>query len=657
MFSTILIANRGEIACRVIVTARAMGIRTVAVFSDADADALHVDMANMSVRIGPAPAAESYLKIDAIIEAAKKTGAEAIHPGYGFLSENPDFVTAVEGAGMVFIGPSADAMRKMGLKDAAKTLMEEAGVPVVPGYHCKDQDPHFLESQAQQIGYPVLIKARAGGGGKGMRKVERAGDFAAGLAGAQREAQASFGDPHVLIEKFVTSPRHIEVQIFGDSHGNVIHLFERDCSLQRRHQKVIEEAPAPGMTQELRQAMTDAAVRAGQAIAYEGAGTVEFIVDGSALRPDGFWFMEMNTRLQVEHPVTEAITGHDLVEWQIRIAAGEKLPRSQEELEIKGHAFEARVYAEDPANDFLPVTGTLDHLAFGDARIDTGVRPGDTISPWYDPLIAKIVTSGPDRGEALKAMQKALGETHVAGTITNLGFLSALCNQTDFAAGRVDTGLIEREIATLTEKVDLPETALAFAIIGALELDLSAPLAGFRLWGEAAHRVRLIYNGEAYSRRFVLHGNGDLSIESEQGRTRLEAVTKDGAWLEALVDGLSTRAEIIMGRSGPKGLPISILYEGSTYALLLPDALQGGIGSDTGDGVIFAPMTGTVRIVDIEKGDQVKKGDRLLVVEAMKMEHALTAPHDAHIGDVLCSQGDSVEGGAVLARLDASDEG
>ncbi len=460
MFSKILIANRGEIACRVIDTCRKLGVRTVAVYSDADRAARHVALADEAVHIGgPAPK-DSYLRGDAIIRAALDTGAQAIHPGYGFLSENPGFVDAVTAAGLVFIGPSADAIRAMGLKDAAKALMEKAGVPVVPGYHGDDQDGAFLRARADEIGYPVLIKAVAGGGGKGMRLVERAGDFADALASARGEAQTAFGNPAVLIEKYVTAPRHIEVQVFGDG-TNAVHLFERDCSLQRRHQKVIEEAPAPGMTPEVRAAMGAAAVRAAQAIGYAGAGTIEFIVDGSrGLRTDGFWFMEMNTRLQVEHPVTEAITGVDLVEWQLRVASGEPLPAAQDELTINGHSFEARLYAEDVPAGFLPATGRLAHLKFADeARNETGVRQGDAISPWYDPMIAKVVTWGTTRAIALGKLESALVDTEVAGTVTNIDFLIALTRHEGFRRGEVDTGLIARDMdALLSEAEAAPET-------------------------------------------------------------------------------------------------------------------------------------------------------------------------------------------------------
>ena len=488
MIKKILIANRGEIACRVIRTARDLGIATVAVYSDADRTALHVELADQAVHIGAAPVGESYLRGDRIIDAAKRTGADAIHPGYGFLSENPGFVEDVAKAGLVFVGPSADAIRAMGLKDKAKALMEQANVPVVPGYHGDNQDPAFLAAQADQIGYPVLIKARAGGGGKGMRLVSSADEFADALTSAQREAQSSFGDPACLVEKFIQNPRHIEVQVMGDGHGNVIHVFERDCSMQRRHQKVIEEAPAPDMPEDVRAAMGAAAVAAAKAVNYQGAGTVEFIVDGSGpLRSDGFWFMEMNTRLQVEHPVTEAITGLDLVALQIAVAEGQALPVSQDDITISGHAFEARLYAEDPANGFLPATGNLDILKFPNedsaVRVDTGVRQGDVISPHYDPMIAKVIVSGRSRNAALLKLSQVLDDLVVQGCVTNRAFLSALVTDADFAAGRVDTGLIERKGDALTQTGAVTANDLALAALAAMSPDKDDPFANFRLWG------------------------------------------------------------------------------------------------------------------------------------------------------------------------------
>ncbi|RUZ43739.1 biotin carboxylase N-terminal domain-containing protein, partial [Mesorhizobium sp. M7A.F.Ca.US.003.02.1.1] len=475
MFAKILIANRGEIACRVIRTARKLGVRTVAIYSDADAKSLHVEMADEAVHIGASPVGESYLRGDKIIAAALATGAQAIHPGYGFLSENPDFVDQVTAAGLIFIGPSAASIRAMGLKDAAKRLMEKAGVPVVPGYHGEAQEIVLLASKAREIGYPVLIKARAGGGGKGMRRVEHPDEFSEALSSARREAKAAFGDDRVLVEKYVDKPRHIEVQVFGDNLGNVVHLYERDCSAQRRHQKVIEESPAPGMTPALRKAMTEAAVKAAKAINYSGAGTIEFIVDASqGLKADRFWFMEMNTRLQVEHPVTEMVTGTDLVEWQLRVASGEKLPKTQSEIALVGHAFEARIYAEDAAKGFLPATGTLHHLKFPDAapqgatmRIETGVRAGDAISPYYDPMIAKLVVHATDRQAALEALGAALSRTEVAGSTVNTAFLAALAADPDFAAGDVDTSLIARHQTALTEIAPPTGETIAAAAVAA----------------------------------------------------------------------------------------------------------------------------------------------------------------------------------------------
>jgi len=510
MFERILIANRGEIACRVMKTARRLGVETVAVYSDADRDALHVALADQAVHIGPSAPADSYLRADAIIRAALDTGAEAIHPGYGFLSENPDFVEAVTAAGLVFIGPSADAIRAMGLKDAAKRLMEEAGVPVVPGYHGDDQTDANLAPVAGKIGYPVMIKAVAGGGGKGMRRVARAADFAEALESARSEALNAFGNDAVLIEKYIDKPRHIEVQVFGDG-KDAVHLFERDCSLQRRHQKVIEEAPAPGMTPEMRAAMGEAAVRAARAVAYKGAGTVEFVGDArDGLRPDRFWFMEMNTRLQVEHPVTEMITSVDLVEWQLRVAAGAPLPCTQEALSLSGHAIEARIYAEDVPGGFLPATGTLSHLSFGAAaRADSGVRAGDAISPFYDPMIAKLIVRGETRALALSRLAQALRETRIAGSVTNLDFLGALVRQPDFVAGDVDTGLIERNLDRLGNTPPPPAGIIALAALAAAGLHLPGGWAqGFTLWEPLVQSVAIAHEGERIIPRIRSLGTG-----------------------------------------------------------------------------------------------------------------------------------------------------
>jgi 3-methylcrotonyl-CoA carboxylase alpha subunit len=703
MFSKILIANRGEIACRIIRTARRLGIRTVAVYSDADRQARHVLLADEAVHIGPSAVRESYLVGEKIIAAALATGAEAIHPGYGFLSENPDFVEAVDKAGITFIGPSAASIRAMGLKDAAKRLMEKAGVPVVPGYHGDNQEAGFLKDQADKIGYPVLIKASAGGGGKGMRRVDASADFAAALESCRREAKSSFGDDKVLIEKYILSPRHIEVQVFGDSFGRVVHLFERDCSLQRRHQKVIEEAPAPGMSEAVRAAMTEAAIKAAQAVKYQGAGTIEFIVDGSgALRPDGFWFMEMNTRLQVEHPVTEAITGFDLVEWQLLVASGEPLPAEQGDITIHGHAVEARLYAEDPAAGFLPQAGRIDHLAFGAGagiRIDDGVVGGDAVSPFYDPMIAKVISHGTTREDALGGLGNALGETHIAGLATNRDFLRALSVDATFRAGRMDTGLIERELEALVRKPELSENAILVAAMAALSIDPSAPHIGFRQWGAAAHRVVFLHDGERLERRLMADSNGyrltggeaearfsEVSvsfgappsalpgISPSRGEIGVEAAAHShspplrGRCREATEGGAPNTALAISARTlsngvaatllarvvltpGRAGTSVSVLLDREAFVFVHPDPLAGSDAAHGGSGDVVAPMTGAVRLVDVKPGDQVKAGDRLLVMEAMKMEHTLKAPRDGEVEAVLCTEGGQAEGGAVLVRL------
>ncbi len=645
MFERILIANRGEIACRVMATAHRLGVSSVAVYSDADAGAKHVAMADTAVRIGPAPVAESYLRGDAIIEAALATGAQAIHPGYGFLSENPAFVDAVTGAGLVFIGPPASAIRAMGLKDAAKALMTGAGVPVVPGYHGADQDDRLLAEEAGRIGWPVLIKAVAGGGGKGMRRVERAQDFAAALASARGEARAAFGNDAVLIEKYVTAPRHIEMQVFGDAHGGAVHLFERDCSLQRRHQKVIEEAPAPGMTAEMRAAMGEAAVQAARAIGYVGAGTVEFIVDGSrGLRPDGFWFMEMNTRLQVEHPVTEAITGVDLVEWQLRVAAGEPLPKRQDELAIRGHAFEARLYAEDPARGFLPAIGRLTHLEFpAGLRVDSGVRAGDEISPWYDPMIAKVISHGPTRDTALAALARGLEGTRVAGSITNLGFLARLARNSAFMAGEVDTGLIEREAEVLTAPApaDADVTATA-ALAAAGLLGGGDPLRGFTLW---APLVRMIPLGETGLRVEVL-GPGRFRIE---GRA-LAVTAEDGEVVISGGDGPPRRLGVVATPA-----TITVFDRAEAHVFALPDPLAAGAETSAGGNEIRAPMPGLVKHLAATAGAAVARGDVLVVLEAMKMEHALAAPRDGVVAEVHVAAGAQVTDGTLLLALEPED--
>ncbi|SEQ39279.1 acetyl/propionyl/methylcrotonyl-CoA carboxylase subunit alpha [Thalassovita taeanensis] len=645
MFNKILIANRGEIAVRVARTAQAMGVGVVAVYSDADAAAAHVAVADEAVHIGGSAPAQSYLRGDVIIRAALDTGAQAIHPGYGFLSENPEFVDAVEAAGLVFIGPSAAAIRAMGLKDAAKVLMEEAGVPVVPGYHGANQDPEHLAGAAEAIGYPVLIKAVAGGGGKGMRLVEEPAAFQAALESAQSEARTAFGNESVLIEKFVEKPRHIEVQVFGDG-TRAVHLFERDCSLQRRHQKVIEEAPAPGMTEVMRAAMGRAAVTAAEAIGYKGAGTIEFIVDGSdGLRPDGFWFMEMNTRLQVEHPVTEAITGVDLVEWQLRVAAGESLPMQQDELRIGGHSFEARLYAEDVPKGFLPATGTLAHLVFpAGARADSGVRAGDAISPFYDPMIAKLITHGPTRDVALARMKAALADCQVAGTVTNLGFLSALCADAGFAAGDVDTGLIGRNLETLVvaPAPGVCDKALA-ALAGLGLLDGVGPV-GFSLWEPMARSVTLSFDGEAFDAvvRAVSAEHHLVEIEGVQ----VEARRVGGHWL---LDGARAAPVVVTG-------DLVTVFAQAGLGFTVVDPLDVAASGAAAGNLIEAPMPGLVKAVFAVAGQAVQEGDRLAVLEAMKMEHSLLAARDGIVAEVLVSAGAQVEAGAALIRLEEADE-
>ncbi|NRP84835.1 Acetyl-/propionyl-coenzyme A carboxylase alpha chain [Ensifer adhaerens] len=660
MFSKILIANRGEIACRIIRTARRLGVRTVAVYSDADIGAMHVALADEAIHIGAAAAGESYLSKEKIIAAAGRANAEAIHPGYGFLSENADFAEAVETAGLVFIGPSPGSIRAMGLKDAAKALMERAGVPVVPGYHGERQEPGFLIEQAGSIGFPVLIKARAGGGGKGMRRVDRPDDFPAALEAAKREAKSAFGDDAVLIEKYLIQPRHIEIQVFGDSQGNVVHLFERDCSLQRRHQKVIEEAPAPGMTQEMRSAMGGAAVRAARAIDYRGAGTVEFIVDVSdGLSPDHFFFMEMNTRLQVEHPVTEAIAGVDLVEWQLRIAGGEPLPKTQAELAINGWAFEARIYAEDPSRGFLPATGTLSHLRFpdGDVRIDAGVREGDSITPHYDPLIAKLTVHAPDRQAALARLTRALEQTQVAGATTNLDFLIRLSRQPDFFAGRPDTGLIDREAEALTSAQQPDDAALAIAAIveagGFARLDGSDPwhaLGAWQLWGEMSRPVTLHFGSGQTNCRVIAKG-GQLFSVAFDDRTIPVRLMADGNGVRRVeIDGRQSSVDIFEASHG-----MTLFLDGRTHHFHRLDPLDGGEEATAGGDRLIAPMPGLVKIVRVREGEAVAKGQALIIMEAMKMELTLTAMRDGVVESLHVGEGDQTSESAVLLLLRPED--
>lgn len=668
MFTTILIANRGEIACRVAATARKLGIKTIAVYSDADAQSKHVESCDVAVRIGPAAASESYLRGDVILEVAKRYGAQAIHPGYGFLSENEGFALACEQAGIAFVGPPAGAIAAMGSKAAAKSLMEEAGVPLVPGYHGENQAPAFLRQQADAIGYPVLIKASAGGGGKGMRVVEASLDFETALASCQRESRASFGDDRVLIERYLQKPRHIEIQIFADQHGQCIYLFERDCSIQRRHQKVIEEAPAPEMSASIRQAMGEAAVKAAQAVDYVGAGTVEFIVE-----PNGqFYFMEMNTRLQVEHPVTEMITGLDLVEWQFRVAAGEPLPLTQEQLQLTGHAIEARIYAENTEKGFLPSIGRLTHVAWpkhvnfthGEVRVDAGVRCGDEISPYYDPMIAKLIVWGATREQARQRMQRALSQTQIVGVHTNVNFLSRVMADEAFAMADLDTGLIERRSKTLFAQARpasdfvlacgvvavLSEESVAQRLDGSRAEEMNDPWSlqdGWRLNGdycrdfvwidaEATRRVRLSMTGhsrcvEIDERRYEISWNAE---RMPNGAQQLELRLKD--WCQVATVKKQDRR-------------VDIFAEGSHAVLILQDPLtQSILGEVNITGGLTAPMPGKIIAVHVEAGQHVKQGDALIVMEAMKMEHVVFAPRDGVIKEVLFGVGEQVSEGAAL---------
>jgi 3-methylcrotonyl-CoA carboxylase alpha subunit len=654
---TLLVANRGEIACRIFSTARAMGIRTVAVHSEADANALHVRMADEAHLVGPAAARDSYLRIDRILAAAKASGADAIHPGYGFLSENADFAEAVAAAGLIFVGPPAAAIRAMGSKSAAKALMEKAGVPLVPGYHGEDQDPELLAREATRIGYPVLIKASAGGGGKGMKVVERAEDFAATLASAKREAASSFGDDRVLIERYLTRPRHIEVQIFADTHGETVHLFERDCSVQRRHQKVIEEAPAPGMTAERRAAMGRAAVEAARAVGYVGAGTVEFIAEG-----DAFFFMEMNTRLQVEHPVTEAITGEDLVEWQIRVARGEALPCRQEDLAVSGHAVEARLYAEDADRDFLPQTGRLDHLAFpAGVRVDAGVATGDVVSHHYDPMIAKLIVHAASRDEALAKLADALAGTEVMGLVTNRGFLERILRHAEFVGATHDTGFIARNADDLFAPAAADDRLAVIAALAVLEREQAtmshAPTDPHSPWGAAG---AWCMNLPARSDVGLRDGGGEIStLTFDRFAGRLTRVTADGAIevaatlhpdgrLDARLGGtrLAARAVFVGDR-------VAVFTGRDQASFTLVDPRAGDDAHHHHADRLVAPMPGSVVQVLVEAGAAVAKGDALVVVEAMKMEHVIRAPHDGVVERVDVAVGDVVADGTELVVMAA----
>ncbi|HEX2889095.1 acetyl/propionyl/methylcrotonyl-CoA carboxylase subunit alpha [Vineibacter terrae] len=687
MFTKILIANRGEIACRVIRTARRMGVRTVAVYSDADRNARHVAMADEAIHIGPSAARESYLVADRLIAAAQATGAQGVHPGYGFLSENASFADACAAAGIAFIGPPASAIRAMGSKSEAKKLMEAAKVPLVPGYHGDDQSPELLAHEAARIGYPVLIKASAGGGGKGMRVVESAAKFAEALAGAKREAKAAFADDHVLVEKYLTRPRHIEVQVFGDTHGNCLYLFERDCSIQRRHQKVIEEAPAPGMTAERRKAMGEAAVAAARAIGYVGAGTVEFIADESG----DFYFMEMNTRLQVEHPVTEMITGQDLVEWQLRVACGEPMPLTQEALAIDGHAFEVRLYAEDPSRNFLPSVGTLKHLALprrgAGVRVDTGVRAGDAVTPYYDPMIAKIIVHGRDRDAALLRLQRALAETEVVGVRTNTALLARIAAHPAFAAGDVDTGFIERHKAVVLPKAaPADDRVVALATLARLlewrreAADRAAASAeptspwhrvdGWRLngaghdevrWKDADRDIAVM----AYYRRAAgaspSAAVGAIDCRLQVGGTALDAsavLARDGSFRATLGEAVAS-ARVVRQVANDGGVDYVVFADGSVggraLRLVDPRDVSAADADSLHSGGLKAPMPGKIIDVKVKEGETVSRGQPVVVLEAMKMEHTLVAPADGTIKRLLYAPGDQVPDGADLVEFEADE--
>jgi len=700
MFSKILIANRGEIACRVAATAKRLGVRTVAVYSDADRGAKHVAVCDEAVYLGGSSPKDSYLKGDAIIAIAKETGAEAIHPGYGFLSENADFAQACQDAGLVFIGPSADAIRAMGGKSESKRLMEAAGVPLIPGYHGDNQDVEFLKQQADSIGYPVLIKASAGGGGKGMRIVEQSSDFVEMLDSCRREAITSFGNDQVLIEKYALKPRHIEIQVFGDTHGNYVHLFERDCSVQRRHQKVLEEAPAPGVDAAMREAMGTAAIEAARAVSYVGAGTVEFIVE----QREGtmsFYFMEMNTRLQVEHPVSEAITGVDLVEWQLLVASGQPLPKSQDDLAINGHAIEARICAENPDNDFLPATGTLftyqkpEHSTFdvADVRIDDGVREGDVISPFYDSMIAKLIVHAPTREQALAKLDRALAQTRIVGLPNNVAFLRYILNTESFSQANLDTALIEREADELFDQHPLDLSTLVVTAIAqqlasegmAQDADPFSKPTGFRAYNDYTRSFSLVYDEQAYSARISHWHNATatggkkgadnlsrftLVIEKEIANADKNANANVAAPTEAVYEGEVSYASDdahnhtlwldgarINAQSWVNNETVYVFTDRGRDEITLVDVMAHVGEESAAVGSLKSPMPGQVVAFKVAVGDSVKKGEPLAVIEAMKIEHTITAPTDGVVGELLFAAGDSVADGDELLRIDTEASG
>ncbi len=660
MFTNVLIANRGEIACRVIATCRRLGIRTVAVYSDADAEARHVRLADRAVRIGPASARESYLDIDKVIQAARETGAQAIHPGYGFLAENATFARAVADAGLVLIGPSAETMDLMGSKAAAKAKMEPAGVPLIPGYHGEDQSDDTLSAEADRIGFPLMLKAAAGGGGKGMRVVRSTEEFGEALKAARREAAGAFGDERMIIERYLERPRHVEAQVFADRHGNTVHLFERDCSSQRRHQKIIEEAPAPGLSDQLRADLLAAAVRAAEAVDYRGAGTVEFMVED-----DHFYFLEMNTRLQVEHPVTEMITGLDLVEWQIRVAAGEPLPLKQEDIGCSGHAMEARIYAEDPERGFVPSSGRIEQLIFpqhAGVRIDTGVESGDEVSMHYDPMIAKLVVHDRDRKRCLARLEQALAATFVAGPTTNLGFLQGLAGSKVFAEAALDTGLLDRDLESITgDRRDLPVAAWAAASchwLSEQEHQASAgdfsPWAladGWRMGGPESRTLDLDHRGQ----RFQVNARGNqadgylLGVDKIEVRTRLVELA-DHHYSLAL-DNEHRHLHLF----ADSDLGLDICLPGERWRLVRHTRFEALTSGGSGDGRIIAPMPGRVLEIRVSEGDTVTEGQTVAVMEAMKMELAIKAPIDGTLAAIAASADDLVEADALLLEINPSE--
>ncbi len=662
MFDKILIANRGEIACRVIRSARKLGIKTVAVYSDADANALHVQMADEAVHIGGSAPAQSYLVSATIVDAARKTGAQAVHPGYGFLSENAEFCRLCAENDLVFIGPPVPAIEAMGSKSAAKQIMEKAGVPLLPGYHGEAQDLSVLKQAADKIGYPVLLKAVSGGGGKGMRQVHSPDEFDAALAAAKREALAGFGDDNMLVEKYLQQPRHVEVQVFCDQAGNGVYLFERDCSVQRRHQKIIEEAPAPGLDEGTREAMGEAALKAAAAVNYVGAGTVEFLLDASG----EFFFMEMNTRLQVEHPVTEAITGQDLVEWQLRVAFGEDLPLRQSELSINGHAFEARIYAEDPANDFLPASGTLHWLRQPQqtdvVRVDTGVVQGDDVGVFYDPMIAKLIVWGNDRSRALKRLRQALAAYQIVGVSNNIEFLQSLATHEAFANADLSTDFIERHNSALfAESGPTLKTRLQLAGVYLLlrqratgeKSNAVSPWESTDYWrmnGPSTSKKTIVIDGSEYTVTVELLASGDFLVRVEDEAWQVSG-TLDGAQLTMTVDGTRQRACVVEHGSSVAVFAADGVFE---FAEQLPDVGEAELHDD---GSRFkAPMNGTVVDLLVACGDSVKAGDTLVIMEAMKMEHAIKAPSDGRVNDVFFAKGDLVDGGADLLSFEPSDD-